>query len=307
MPAAPLAAPNPERERRDGERVTWLSIVAELVLIALKLTVGLLGRSQALVADAAHSASDLVTDFVTLVGLRLGRAPRDREHPYGHGKFEDLAALVVGLALLGVAVLLAVDAVRSLAGDKTPERSLWLLAAAGVSILVKEFLARLTYRVARRLSSPTLAANAAHHRSDALSSVSAFLGLGLFLVHPEFHWADGMAALVVAAFIVRSGLRIIRETGRDLVDTAPSGDRVDEIRRFVEGVDGVRALRRLRGRHYAQRLALDLDIEVDPGLTVREGHDIAERLSARIRAEFPSVYEVMVHTEPHLPGGPPHS
>jgi len=305
--SAVMPADSRHREYRDGERITWVGIVAELLLIVLKLSVGLLARSQALVADAAHSASDLVTDFVTLVGLRLGRAPLDREHPYGHGKIEDLAALLVGLVLIGVAVVLAVQAIASLAGDKAPERSLWLLAAAGLSILVKEMLARATSRVARRLGSPTLAANAAHHRSDALSSVSAFLGLGLFLLHPDFHWADGVAALAVAGFIVRSGVRIIRESGRDLVDTAPGGERVDEIRAFAAAVDGVRVLRRLRGRHYAQRIALDLDIEVDPGLTVRESHDIAERLSALIRDAFPAVYEVMVHTEPHLPDEPPHS
>ncbi len=288
-------------QRRAGERVTWLGIVAELFLIVTKLTAGAIGRSQALVADGIHSASDLVTDFVTLVALRLGRQPEDHEHPYGHGKIEDLAAFVVGLILVAVAGFLAFEAVADYRAGHLPERSLWLIAAAATSVLVKEGLARATKRVGVRIQSPTLIANAAHHRSDVLSSLSALAGVGLYYFFPHLHWADMAAALFVALFIVKAGGEIAWQAARDLVDTAPSGERVEEIRDFAAAVPGVLALRRLRGRSYAQRMALDLDIEVEPTLSVHDGHEIAEELSRRVREAFPEVYEVMVHTEPHEP------
>lgn len=290
-----------QSEQRAGERITWIGIAAEVFLIAMKLTAGGIGRSQALIADGVHSASDLVTDFVTLVALRMGRQPGDQDHPYGHGKVEDLAAFVVGLVLVVVAALLAVKAVADHRAGKLPERSLWLILAAAVSVLVKEVLTRATRQVGERIKSPTLLANAAHHRSDSLSSFSALAGVSLFYFAPRYHWADMVAALMVAFFIVLAGIRIAWEAARDLVDTAPSGERVVEIRALVLTIPGVLALRRLRGRSYAQRMALDLDIEVDPGISVDAGHYIAEDLSRRVRESYPEVYEVMVHTEPHEP------
>lgn len=288
-------------QRRAGERITWAGIIAELFLIVIKLSAGAVGRSQALIADGLHSASDLVTDFVTLVALRLGRQPEDHGHPYGHGKIEDLAAFVVGLILVAVAGVLAFESVVNFRAGKLPERSLWLIAAAAVSVLVKEVLARATRRVGKRIQSPTLVANAAHHHSDALSSLSALAGVGLYYFFPNLHWADMVAALLVALFIVRAGAEIAWQAARDLVDTAPGGERVEEIRAFVATVPGVRNLRRLRGRTYAQRMALDLDIEVDPDLSVHDGHEIAEELSSRVREAFPEVYDLMVHTEPLEP------
>lgn len=289
-------------QRRAGERVTWLGIATDALLIAVKLVAGTLGRSQALVADGVHSASDLVTDFVTLVALRLGRQPEDSEHPYGHGKIEDLAAFVVGLALVAVAGFLVIEAVGGFQAGQAPDRSLWLVVAAAVSVLLKEVLARVTARVARRIQSPSLVANAAHHRSDALSSVAALAGLSLFYFFPDLRWADMAAALLVAGFIVHAGGRIAWQAARDLVDTAPADERVEELRAFVRAMTGVVSLRRLRGRSYAQRMALDLDIEVDPAISVEAGHEIAETLSRRVREEFPQVYQVMVHVEPHDPG-----
>lgn len=290
------------RERTEqiaGERITWIGIAAEFLLIGVKLAAGMIGRSQALIADGLHSASDLVTDLVTLVALRLGGEAEDSEHPYGHGKIEDLAAFLVGIALVVVALLLVWTAVGEFRAGQIPEQSLWLVAAAALSVLVKEWLARATLKVGRRIFSPTLVANAAHHRSDVYSSLSALAGVGLFYFYPQFHWADMVAAVFVALFIVRAGLQIAWQSARDLVDTAPVGERIEEIRRHAMTVPGVHGLRRLRGRSYAQRMALDLDIEVASGISVKEGHDIAEALSSSVRASFPEVYEVMVHVEPH--------
>ncbi len=285
-------------EQKAGERITWIGIAAEFLLIGVKLSAGFTGRSQALIADGVHSASDLVTDLVTLVALRLGRQPEDSEHPYGHGKIEDLAAFVVGIALVLVALLLAWSAIGDFRVGRVPEQSLWLVGAAALSVLVKEALARATVKVGKRILSPTLIANAAHHRSDVYSSLSALAGLGLFYLNPRFYWADMVAAIFVALFIVNAGFRIAWQAARDLVDTAPGGEQVEGIRGHGLALPGVLGLRRLRGRSYAQRMALDLDIEVASDISVEQGHDIAEALSLSIRQAFPEVYEIMVHVEP---------
>jgi len=285
-----------------GERVTWLGIGSELVLATVKLLAGWVGHSQALLVDGIHSLSDLVSDFVTLFALGLGRKPRDPNHPYGHGKFEDLATLLIGLILIVVAAYMAVHAVTAFREGNLPERRFWLPAVALLSVLVKEWLYRITRRVGDELRSPTLIANAWHHRSDALSSLATLVGIGLFVIHPGFTWADMAAAILVAAFIVRAGGKICWQAVRDLVDTAPRGEHISEIEACARGIAGVENLRRPRGRYYAQRVALDLDIEVRPTLSVQEGHDIAQRVEEEILGRFPEVYHVMVHVEPHSGG-----
>jgi len=284
-----------------GERVTWLGLLVNLVLFAVKTTAGVLGRSQVLLADGIHSLSDLATDAFTLVAYAQGRKPRDPEHPYGHGKIEDLGALAVGAVLVLVAGGMAWAAVAAYRRGELPERSPWLAVAAAVSVVAKELLFRVTRRRARALESPMLLANAWHHRSDALSSVAALAGVGLYLLLPAWTWADAGAAVLVAALIVKAGVDIARRAARDLVDTAPPRDWSRRIRETALADPSVAGVRNLRGRYYAQRIALDMDVQVDPGISVRAGHDVARRLEREILARFREVNSVMIHIEPDLP------
>ncbi|MBN2170216.1 MAG: cation transporter [Candidatus Krumholzibacteriota bacterium] len=284
-----------------GERVTWLGLAVNVVLFAVKTTAGLVGRSQVLLADGIHSLSDLATDIFTLVAYAQARKPRDREHPYGHGKIEDLGALAVGAVLVLVAAGMAWAAVATFRRGELPERSPWLAVAAAVSIVAKELLFRVTRRRARALDSPVLLANAWHHRSDALSSVAALAGIGLYLLLPAWDWADTAGAVLVAVFIVKAGVDIARRAARDLVDTAPPRDWSQRILEFVLADASVAGIRNLRGRYYAQRVALDMDIQVDPEISVRMGHDVARRLERQILARFREVNSVMIHIEPDLP------
>jgi cation diffusion facilitator family transporter len=269
------------------------------VLAGAKMSVGIWGRSQALLVDGIHSLSDLLSDFITLVGLRLGRQPRDNRHPYGHGKIEDLATLSIGTLLLIVAVVLAVRAVGTFLEGILPERTLWLPAVALLSIFVKEGLFRVTRREGERISSPLLMANAWHHRSDAYSSIASLAGVGLYVINPRFTWADLVAALLVTLFILHAGIKICWAATLDLADTAPPQARNEEIAGHVKKIPGVQRLREIRGRHYAQRIALDLDVQVEARLSVAEGHQIAQRVEDEILARFDDVYTVMVHIEPH--------
>ena len=236
---AAIATDGDEREGRGeigtepsiggAERITWLGVVAEIILATIKIMAGTWGRSQALLVDGIHSLSDLLSDFITLAALRLGRKPRDDRHPYGHGKIEDLATLSIGTMLLAVALGFAWRAIGSYREGVLPEHSFWLPAVALLSVFGKEWLYRITYREGVRIGSPVLLANAWHHRSDALSSLASLAGLTLYLLAPRFGWADLAAALVVTLFILRAGIKICWDATRDLADTAPSQERSDEI------------------------------------------------------------------------------
>lgn len=235
------------RNRLSPEGVTWLGLWANVALFIAKTAAGLIGRSQVLLADGIHSLSDLITDVIALVALRMGRKPQDRAHPYGHGKIEDLAALLVGIILAIVAVGIAVRAVDSLREGNRPERSVWLLVIALLSVLIKEVLFHITQRVGRREASATLIANAWHHRSDAISSLATVLGTGLFLLDERMVWADGAAALIVAALILWAAWGIARNAAADLVDTAPGGAVLGRLGAAAAKVEGVAGLTAIRG------------------------------------------------------------
>ncbi len=284
--------------RDKAERVTWLGLWANVGLFAVKTLAGVLGRSQVLLADGIHSLSDLVSDFVTLVALRLGRKPEDQMHPYGHGKIEDLAAFLVGLFLFAVAAGIVWKAVITLRVGEAPHRSIWLVAVAAISVLVKELLFRITLKVGETERSSTLVANAWHHRSDAFSSLATVFGTGLYYLSTRFIWADSVSAILVAILVGKAAWDIISDAARDLVDTAPDEARITKYRECALQVDGVLGVARVRGRYYSRRVALDLDIEVAGELSVDAGHDLARKVRDRLIGEFPSVYDVVVHVDP---------
>ncbi|MDP6796855.1 MAG: cation diffusion facilitator family transporter [Candidatus Krumholzibacteria bacterium] len=280
------------------EQVTWWGIWSNVGLFLIKTLAGYFGRSQVLLADGVHSLSDLVSDLLALVALRLGRKPKDSQHPYGHGKIEDLGAFLVGLFLFCVAFGIAIKAVWYGWEGVLPERSVWLVLVALVSVLGKEWLFRLTLRVGEEHSSATLMANAWHHRSDAISSLASVFGTAVFLFFPNAAWLDSLAAIAVALFIGKSAWGIIRDSARDLVDTAPPAERLREFEEKALELRGVKGLRALRGRYYSRQIALDLDIEVDGSLSVNDGHEIARQLRRKILDTCPDVYRVMVHVDP---------
>ena len=279
-------------------RVTWFGVWANVALFIVKTAAGLAGRSQVLLADGIHSLSDLVSDFVTLVALRMGRKPVDERHPYGHGKIEDMAAFIVGSILAVVAVGILWKALGSFQSEVLPSRSPWLLGVALLSVFIKEALFRITLRVGKSRNSSTLIANAWHHRSDAFSSLATVFGTGLFFLSERFVWADAASAMFVAFFVGKAAFEIIRDAVKDLVDTAPSEVELASFRSHALKVDGVLGVARLRGRFYSRRVALDIDIEVSGTLSVDEGHELAHQVRDALFDEFPAVYDVVVHVDP---------
>ena len=283
---------------RAGTSVTWVGILANASLIALKFIGGIFGHSQALIADAAHSVSDLFTDAVVLIGLKAGRKAADQDHPFGHGRLETLSSAIVGVFLIGAALYLGIEAASSIYRG-TEYHPTWLaLGAAGLSIVVKEALYRYTAHVGQRIRSPVIMANAWHHRSDALSSVAVFLGVAGARIHPGWHVLDAIAALIVSVLIFKVGVGILWQSMAELTDTAPQPEVLDRIRGCIRGVDGVLGHHDLKVRSSGGQYQMEAHIVVKGSLTVIEGHGIAKMVEFSLKEEIEGLNQVIIHVDP---------
>jgi cation diffusion facilitator family transporter len=287
---------------RAGRRVTWVGIGWNAVLVGAKLIAGLLGHSQAMVADAIHSVSDFLTDMVVLLGLRFGRQDADADHHFGHGRIETLASALVGVSLLLVAGFLVYQAAGQIHDRihglpvKSPN---WLaLVGALVSIAVKEGLYHYTVRVGRHIKSPVVTANAWHHRSDALSSAAALIGIGGAMIQPDWVVLDSLAAVVVALLVGRVGLRVLWSGLREMTDAAPSSEVVRGITVCAAEVDGVQHCHNVKVRTSGGQYHVHVHITVDRDLRVHQGHAIAEQVERCLLDAFDDMGEVIVHVDP---------
>jgi cation diffusion facilitator family transporter len=288
---------------RAVRRVTWGALFANVTISAAKLAAGLAGGSQAVVADAVHSASDSVTDVAILVGVKYWSAPADETHPHGHGRIETLVSAGIGLVLVAVAGGIVWHAIETLPEGHQDAPGWVAFAAAVTSLLGKEILYRWTVAVGRRIKSPALVANAWHHRSDGLSSVPAALAvLAVRLLGRDWAFIDHVGAVVVSLFILRAAWKITRPAFRELIDSGAPEEDLRRIREVAEAVDGVDDVHGLRTRYSGPGLLVDLHVRVDGAMSVRRGHDISEEVKSRLLAEGPDVIDVVVHLEPRESG-----
>lgn len=297
--------PNLPPEQRDtgpgsryaqGQRITWVSVAVNLVLTAMQVVVGWIANSQALIADAMHTLSDIVADAFVLFANRKGAEAADDDHPYGHGRFETAASLVLGLLLAGTGIgILATAASRLQDLDSAPPVGVAAMWAALFTLAAKEGLFRYMLVTAERLRSPMLVANAWHARADALSSLVVAAGIGGALL--GFQFADGVAAIVVGAMIVKAGLTFAWDAIRELIDTGLSDEEVAAIRASISSTPGVIGLHELRTRRMAHQVLVDAHVQVNPRISVSEGHRIAETARRRVLAGHPEVLDVLVHVD----------
>jgi len=283
-------------------RVTLWGLVVNLALSVMKFVVGVVGASQALIADAVHSLSDSLTDLTVYFGAAFWSAPPDDDHPHGHGRIETLITLFIGIALGAVGCGLAYRAVATLDLGLELERPTppgWsALVAACLSIAGKELLYRWNVIVGRRVRSTALMANAWHHRSDALSSVPVAIAVLGTHIAPDWWYLDHIATVIVSVLILYAAWQTAIPAFRQLVDAGAAEQERKEILSIVLAVDGVRSVHALRTRTIGPGYQADLHVLVDPKLTVREGHDIASAVKHRLLEQGPSVIDVLVHIEP---------
>lgn len=279
-------------------RTTWAGLVANVVLAVGKISAGLVGGSQAVVADGVHSVTDLGTDVAVLAGTRVWAQPADERHPHGHRRFETLVTLIIGASLAAVGIGMGWNALQHLAAPRTAPPGPIALVAALASVVVKELLYHWTRRRAVRASSPALEANAWHHRSDALSSIPAVVAVGGAILLPSVAWLDRAGAVVVCLFILWAAWGILKPALAELVDEAAPVSVQQELADLALRVDGVRSAHALRTRYTGPDVAVDLHVEVDPDLTVSEGYAIAKAVQHKLKEHGPRVADVMVQIEP---------
>lgn len=280
----------------EGVRITLLGSLLNVLLMGMKFGVGLAVGSVALVADGVHSLSDFATDLVVLGGLRLASRPADRTHSYGHGKFETLAGALVALALLGAGGWLVWEAGLALYRHIHSFPGSAVVGVAILSIIGKEWLFRITRRVAQRLGSSALEANAWHHRTDAFSSVAVLFG-GVAAM-AGFGHGDQLAGIFVGVLILAAAARILREALHELLEGALGELEINQIIQAIENVDGVKSWHRLRTRYSGREAFVDVHIQVAPSLSVSAAHDIASQVEEAVRSALGGQASVIVHVEP---------
>ena len=290
--------PDPlDKRYKEVRKVTLVGAVIDLLLGVVKIVVGIASGSQALVADGVHSLSDLVTDFLVLFAAKHSHRAADAEHPYGHGRIETVATVVLGAALIIVAIGISYDSVRRiLAPELLMHPGALALLVALVSVLSKEAIYQYTARAGRRLRSNMLLANAWHSRSDAISSIVVALGIGGAML--GYPYLDAIAAVAVALMIAKIGWDLLWKSLQELIDTSLEDEQVDAIRQFIIGVHGVQALHMLRTRRSGADALIDVHILVDPELSVSEGHQIGEQVRAGLIEQMEDISDVTVHIDP---------
>ncbi|RME91081.1 MAG: cation transporter [Verrucomicrobia bacterium] len=285
-----------------GLRVILVAMAVNLSLAATKLAAGIWGHSNALIGDAVESLTDLLSSLIVWRGLAVAAAPPDKEHPYGHGKAEPLAAAAVAMMLLFAAVGIALQAGHALFNRHEPPEAftLWVLGAV---IVVKELLYRFALREAEIMESSAVRSDAWHHRSDAITSLAAAVGIGVALVGgPRWAAADDVAALVAAAVVGFNGWRLLRPALHELMDAAPDEDDRRRLRELAGEVEGVQRVEKCLVRKAGVQWFVELHIEVDAGMTVARAHAIAHAVEDHLQACLPAVADVLVHVEPYEPG-----
>lgn len=280
----------------EGMRVSKITLILNLVLAVVKVISGLIGRSSAMIADGIHTLSDVLTTVVVLLGLKVSSKKADDDHPYGHERYESIFAKLLSLILLVTGAFIGYEALKTLIEGNIKQPGQIALVAAFISILTKEGMYRYTIKTAKKIKSISMEADAWHHRSDAFSSIGTFIGiLGARVGFPAL---DPIAGIVVAIMVIKVGVDLYLKSIRELVDESASEEIINEINKIASSTNGVINVNRLRTRVFGNRIFVDIDIQVDPNITVKEGHDISAVLHDRLESEITDIKHTMVHVEP---------
>ena len=296
--SAETSTADTEAKERIVRKVTWVGLWINLVLAAVKFAAGIFGRSQALTADAIHSLSDLTTDIAVIAGSHYWSRPPDENHPYGHRRLETVVTVFIGIVLISAAIGLGWKAISTLQAHQVSPPGWIAVLAALVSIVCKESLYRWTAASGRRVKSAALAANAWHHRSDAISSLPVLIAVAGAKVFPSWSFLDRVGAVIVSIFILHASIKIIWPGLSELIDVGVPTETRKKIRDIALKNEGVLQVHDIRTRYISSSIQVDLHIVVEGLLTVREGHDIADDVRARIVDALPEVLDVIVHVDP---------
>jgi len=292
------SAPHNVSREKYVRKVTWIGLFVNLFLSGLKFVAGVYGRSQALIADAVHSLSDSTTDIAVIAGSHYWSRPPDEDHPYGHRRLETVVSVFIGVVLIAAGSGIGWQALSTL-HEKHGSPPGWIaVLAAFVSIVFKELIYRWTAAAGRRVKSSALAANAWHHRTDAISSLPVLVAVGGAKLFPSWSFLDHVGAAVVSLFILHAAIKIIWPGISELIDVGAPKEIQKKIKTIALKNSGVKEVHKIRTRYISTSIQVDMHIVVDGTITVREGHGIADDVKDRIIAEIPEVLDVIVHVDP---------
>ncbi len=279
-------------------QVTWIGLLTNIVLAGLKFAAGYFGRSQALIADAIHSLTDTTTDIAIIAGSHYWSRPPDESHPYGHRRLETLVTAFIGLMLVAAGIGIGWQAISSLHIQQVSPPSWVAFCAALASIITKEILYRWTAAVGKKIKSPALAANAWHHRTDAISSLPVLIAVGGALLFPSWSFLDRVGAAVVSIFILHAAIKIIWPAISELIDAGAPEEIRKKIAEIACNTTGVLEVHAVRSRYISSSIQIDMHIVVDGNISVREGHTIADTVENSIISGISEVLDVVVHMDP---------
>ena len=288
----------PQQRLQRSLRATFLGMGVNILLAGGKLAAGIFGHSHALVADAVESFADIFSSLIVWGGVVVAAQPADADHPYGHGKAEPLATAVVATVLMLAAVGIAVQSVREIIAPHQSPAPYTLLVLLAV-VAVKEGLFRFVMREGTSVDNSVVRSDAWHHRSDAITSLAAAIGITVALIGgPGYESADDVAAIVAAGIIASNGWRLLRPAMDELMDAAPDEHVREDVRNIARTIEGVADVEKCLVRKMGYHLYVDMHVEVDPGMTVQQAHDIAHEVKNQVRRQLPRVNDVLVHIEP---------
>lgn len=294
-----------DREKK-AARVTWVGFFTNLILSAAKIVAGVVGRSSAMVADGIHSLSDFVTDFIVIIFIKISAKNEDSDHPYGHGKFETFATMLISFALFIVAIGIFYSGsvkIYEVLNGRTIERPTYLaLVMAAVSIVVKEGLYWYTIIIGRKIDSPAVIANGWHHRSDAFSSIGTLIGIsGAMFLGERWRILDPITSVTVGIFIVAVACKLARPSIQELLEMSLPQEIEQKIEQKIQATPGVITFHHLRTRKNGNAFIIDMHIKVDARSSIVEAHDIATHVENNLKAAFGKHTQVNVHIEPYQP------
>jgi len=276
-----------------------LGIVINLFLAVFKFIAGVVGRSNALIADALHTASDLFTSAVVFIGFKVAQVPPDKHHPYGHARAESIAAKIVAIVLIALGVKVLFQSIHVICGHQLYKPGVIALVAASVSIVVKYIFFIYVNKIGKKIESSSLIADARHHKSDALSSIAALIGIAA--ARMGFEIMDPLAGILVAGFVIKMGIETFHTAYDELMDAAPSEELRRKIEKAVLDTEGVKTIKKLNARKLGLDLSIDITIDVNRTITVEEGHLITVKAKRNIIKSVPNATEILIHVEPYLP------
>lgn len=291
-----------EERYKEAKKGAYIGIYGNLLLAIVKAIIGYIGNSKALMADAVHSASDVVGSIAVLFGLRAAKMPPDEDHPYGHGKAESIAAIIVAVLLFIVGIEITKSSITAFFKPVHPPELIALLAAF-ISIFLKEWMFRYKYALGKRLNSDAIIANAYEHRSDVYSSAAAMVGIGIAILGTKFNmpillYADPAAGLIVAIMILKMAWDIGAESIHTTMDHVLHEEDIEPYKEIVRNVEGVKEINSLYAREHGYYVIIDIKVSVDPYITVEEGHKIGKNVKAKLM-EQKDVENVFVHINPY--------